>query len=422
MNNPSVAIIGAGLCGTLLSIYLAKNGMTPEVFEYRPDIRKLDNANGRSINMALSHRGIHALKKAGVFESVFPELIPMKGRMVHALDGEMNFQPYGVSNDQVIYSISRKRLNEILMNYAEGEYGVSFRFETKCVEVANHQITFSDGQKQFEEGFHYIFGTDGAFSKVRASMMKHDRFNYAQNFIPQGYKELSIKSLPNGKFQLEKNALHIWPRKNFMLIALPNVDGSFTCTLFLDFEGSPSFSTLKTESDVKRFFQEHFPDAYECMGGVEQEFFQNPTNSLVTISCSPWNVSNHTLLLGDAAHAIVPFFGQGMNASFEDVRLLFDFIDQNQTLDQAIEKFTDLRKPDTDAIAKMALENFVEMRDHVVNPMYLKKRRLEQTLEKDPTSNFQSRYTMVSFTDIPYAQVYEKGLQNQKILETLVKK
>lgn len=425
MSKEKVAIVGAGLCGSLLAVYFAKRGFDVDVFEYRKDLRDLEGSGGRSINMALSHRGIEALKEVGLYGNVQPHMIPMKGRFVHLEGGDTSFQPYGTQDHHVIYSISRKTLNEVLLSCAEEYESIDLYFEKKCIDydVNTQMLTFEDQRtdQMTQVKYDYVFGTDGAFSKVRQAMMKTDRFNYSQDYIPQGYKELCIPAGQGESFLIEKEALHIWPRKKFMLIALPNTDGSFTVTLFLDFDGEPGFDDLSTKEEVTKFFKKEFPDAYELMGNTEEQFFENPTSSLATIRCFPWNVEDHTLILGDAAHAVVPFFGQGMNASFEDVQLFFRKFDK-VGINQAIQGFSAQRKKDADAIADMALENFVEMRDSVSDPEYLKRRKIAQQLEKENPENFQSRYTMVSFTSIPYADVYQKGIENRRFIDEKLSK
>jgi kynurenine 3-monooxygenase len=322
MNKMPIVILGAGLAGSLLSILLKKAGFEVMVFEKRIDPRNSNIVEGRSINLALSHRGINALKYAGVYEQVAQDIIPMKGRMMHDKEGDLTFQAYG-KDEQSINSISRNELNKTLISEAEA-LGVDFRFAYKCekVNIDRNEIVVSNNDRyQTFEG-EVIIGTDGAFSAMRKAMMTRDRFNFQQHYIEHGYKELSMPPL-NGKFAMEPNYLHIWPRGNFMLIALPNPDLTFTCTLFFPFEGPVSFEQIQSSQDVSAFFKEYFGDTIPLIPDLEHQFEQNPTSSLVTLRCYPWSM-NRCLIMGDAAHAIVPFYGQGMNAAFEDCRIFME--------------------------------------------------------------------------------------------------
>lgn len=419
MSMPNIAIVGGGLCGSLLAAYLAKRNFKVDVYEYRRDCRTVDASAGRSINLALSHRGRQALSRVDLLKEIESICIPMKGRQLHHEDGKASFSPYGVRDDHVIYSVSRKILNERLLTCAETFDNVSLYFEHKCVgyDVPLRTLAFQHDNKRVEKSYDYVFGTDGAFSKIRQVMMKTDRFDYSQDYIPHGYKELTIDASPDGNYQMEPHALHIWPRKQFMLIALPNTDKSFTCTLFLDYESG--FDQLNTDAEIQSFFDKEFPDASTLIGNVTEQFHANPTSSLVTIRCAPWQIDKRTLLMGDAAHAIVPFFGQGMNASFEDVEVFSDLLD-DLGMEDAIAAFAKSRKKDADAIADMALENFIEMRDLVVDPDFVRRREIALKLEKEDPNHFQSRYSMVSFSSIPYAKVYQKGIENQKRIDKVL--
>src|SRR5688572_440063 len=323
--NKKIAIVGAGLVGSLLSIYLAKRGYNVSVYERRMDMRKHQIDGGRSINMALSNRGIRALNEIGLAALLKQNSIPMHGRVIHDVKGNLNFQPYGKSG-QFINSISRSGLNMVLMTEAE-KNGVEFFFEHRCtnVDIPNTTLTVKEHEAYYHKKYDVIIGTDGAFSSVRNAMQFTDRFEYSQSFIEHGYKELRIPPGEKGEFLFEPNALHIWPRESFMLIALPNPSMTFTCTLFLPFEGPASFSQLNSESAIQKFFEKNFPDALAVMPTLAEDFRDNATSSLVTIQCFPW-VRNNTLLMGDASHGIVPFFGQGMNAGFEDCRILNELL------------------------------------------------------------------------------------------------
>ncbi|HEU5292918.1 MAG TPA: NAD(P)/FAD-dependent oxidoreductase, partial [Cyclobacteriaceae bacterium] len=358
MSKPSnIAIIGAGLVGSLLSIYLRKRGYQVTVFERRGDMRKKGAEGGRSINLALSNRGIRALEEVGLAEPLKKVAIPMHGRVIHDRKGNLGFQPYG-KQGQYINSVSRSGLNIVLIDEAE-KLGVQFLFDARIthVDLEKTSITISrqsaTGSGQDVTNFDLIIGADGAFSAVRGALQFTDRFDYSQDYIDHGYKELTIPAGAGATFQIEKNALHIWPRESFMLIALPNPDGSFTCTLFFPFQGNVSFDKLKNDSDVHQFFAETFPDVLKLMPELLKDFNSNPTSSLVTIKCYPW-VRNKTVLIGDAAHGIVPFFGQGMNAGFEDCRILNELLDQHQeNWTSVLPAIQELRKPDTDAIAQL---------------------------------------------------------------------
>ena len=417
MNKQKVIIIGAGLSGSLLAIYLAKRGIAADVYESRGDLRKAEISAGRSINLALSNRGIAALKEIGLDEYLLAEAVPMHGRMIHSVDGATKLLPYSGRKNEYINSISRGGLNIALINEAEKYNGVKFYFNEKCAA-----FDCKTGAAKFESGKSAqgdtLIATDGANSVVRNAMLHGGipRFNFEQNWLEHGYKELHIPD-KNGVFQIEKNALHIWARGAFMMIALPNFDGSFTCTLFLAHKGENSFEQLTDKESLLVFFQTNFPDAIPPMPNLTEDFFANPTGNLGTIKCFPWNVGGKSLLLGDSAHAIVPFYGQGMNASFEDCRILNQLIEQHGTdWEKVFDEFTNVRKPNADAIAQMAEENFYEMRDAVADPIFQKKRELETKLEQTFPDYF-SKYSMVTFReDLPYKTAKEKGNAQDKLL------
>jgi kynurenine 3-monooxygenase len=413
-----ITIIGAGLVGSLLAVYLRKQGHAISIFEKRSDPRVGNIDHGRSINLALSHRGIKALKEAGVQASILEKAIPMKGRMIHDIKGKLSFIPYG-EQGQMIYSVSRSELNMLLIGEAE-KAGAEIQFGSAC-----HEIDFKNTALVIDqEGEHkkinadIIVGADGAFSAVRSAMQKHDRFNYSQQYIEHGYKELHIPA-KEGKHQLEKNALHIWPREKFMLIALPNSDGSFTCTLFLSHEGAVSFSKLKAGISVNKFFKKYFQDAYNMMPDLEKDFFANPTSSLATIKCAPWYFER-TMLIGDAAHAIVPFYGQGMNAGFEDCRILNQTITKYKSnWEKILPEYQKKRKENTDAIADLTLLNFIEMRDLVADPEFQLRKKIEAIIHKK-IPLYLPLYTMVTFTDIPYSEVLRKaGIEDAMMKEIM---
>ncbi len=400
----SVTILGAGLVGSLLAIILRKRGYEVAVYERRPDMRKAAIGAGRSINLAMSARGWKALDLAGLRQDMEALAIPMYGRYLHQADGTAAFQQYG-RNNEAIYSVSRGELNKKLMTLAERE-GVTIHFEHRCnnVDVATNTVYLQElngTEKTIQADL--LFGADGAFSALRNSYVHMDRVNASHHYLEHGYKELSIPPLADGSMQMEKNALHIWPRKNFMLIALPNTDGTFTCTLFFPFEGDPSFDKLKTKDDVMAFFKEQFPDAVPMMPTLLEDFFENPTSSLITTHIQPWHYKDKSALIGDAAHAIVPFYGQGMNAGFEDCTVLAGLMDKyGEDWTTILNEYDNKRKPNGDAVARLALLNFVEMRDKVADPAFLQRKKIEKELGKRYPGQFISVYEMVSFSHTPY--------------------
>jgi kynurenine 3-monooxygenase len=417
----TIAITGAGLVGSLAAIYLAKRGYQVSVFERRLDMRKHLIEGGRSINLALSNRGIRALEKIGLAQVLKDNAIPMHERAIHQVDGSMAYQPYG-KKGQYINSVSRGGLNMVLMTEAE-RLGVEFHFEHRCVGVdfSKTELTLQHYEAVKHKTFDLIIGADGTFSAVRGAMQLTDRFEYQQAYIEHGYKELRIPAGENGEFQLEPNALHIWPRESFMLIALPNPNYTFTCTLFLPFEGTNSFSKLRSDEAIQQFFETQFPDATALMPTLHEDFRDNPTGSLVTIRCYPW-VRHRTLLIGDAAHGIVPFFGQGMNAGFEDCRVLNDLLDQyHDDWKPVLHNFQAGRKPDADAIAQLALDNFIEMRDLVADDDFLLRKKIEARLHELYPEQWVPLYTMVTFRDdLQYSHAYTTGQQQKAIMDEVM--
>ena len=417
-----IAIIGAGLVGSLLSIFLARRGYRVSVFERRPDPRHHQDDEGRSINLALSTRGIRALETVRLAAEIEKIAIPMHGRMMHDTSGRLTFLRYG-KKDQYINSISRSGLNEMLIRKAE-ENNVSFFFQHRCSQIAleTSAVTFLQADSHSEtKPFDLVIGADGAFSAVRSAMQITDRFDYSQHYLEHGYKELHIPAAIAGGFQMEKNCLHIWPRESFMMIALPNQDGSFTCTLFLPFEGRLSFSSLKDGQQVRSFFDEAFPDVIPRMPRLAEDYDTNPTGSLVTIRCFPW-VRHNTFLIGDAAHAIVPFYGQGMNAGFEDCRILNQLLDEHDDeWPRVLDDFQTRRKEDGDAIAQLAFDNFIEMRDLVADPDFLLRKKIEAKLHELYPEKWIPLYSMVTFReDIRYSQAYRTGKKQERIMDDVM--
>ncbi|KAA3635856.1 MAG: FAD-dependent monooxygenase [Bacteroidetes bacterium] len=424
MSQQKVIIVGAGLAGSLLAIQMANRGFEVELYEKRPDMRKVDISAGRSINLALSNRGIAALNRVGMDEFIMAEAVPMPGRLIHSISGETNFQPYSGREGEYINSISRGGLNKALMDKAEAMDNVRIFFDQKCMGVDFQTASASFINEKTGEIIHasgdVVIGSDGANSAVRNEMMNIApklRFSFSQHYLDHGYKELSILPGEGGSFQMEKNALHIWPRGTYMLIALPNFDGSFTVTLFMPFEGEPGFNNLDTEAKVLDFFNEQFPDVVPLIPHLAEEFFENPSSSLATIKCYPWQVNGKSLLIGDSAHAVVPFYGQGMNASFEDCHELDKYIDQYGTdWKRVFGNYQKFRKKDADAIGDLAEENYFEMRAHVADPVFVLKRQLETKLE-DTFPGYFSKYSMVTFReDIPYSVAMNKGRAQDDLL------
>jgi kynurenine 3-monooxygenase len=409
MSTPTITIVGAGLAGSLLAIFAARRGFSVHVIERRPDPRGQTWVEGKSINLALSMRGLTALQSVGLREQVETFALPMAGRMMHGVEGETTYLRYGAEG-QSILSVSRRLLNETLLNAASDLPNVRYTFETKCadIDLETGRLTLESHGRTWNEEGGFVVGADGAFSAVRARMVRTDRFTYSQTFIEHGYKELTIQPGPDGDFQLDPLALHIWPRHEFMMIALPNPDRTFTCTLFLDWESEgPCFQKLRTDDEIQAFFTTWFADTVPLIPDLTQQFHRNPTSSLVYTSCWPWTVGRHTLLIGDAAHAVVPFYGQGMNAAFEDCRLLDEAWAHANTHDELADRaaeFAQARKPNADAIRDLALYNFIEMRSRVADPAFLHRRATEQALMKAFPETFSDLYSYVSFSNVPYVE------------------
>ncbi|MET2985379.1 FAD-dependent oxidoreductase [Aureibaculum conchae] len=424
----NILIIGAGLCGSLLALRLGQRGFNVGVYEKRPDLRKVDISAGRSINLAFSDRGIKAMKLVGLEEKVKPLCIPMNGRMLHDIDGNTVLAPYSGREHEYINSISRGDLNALLLDEAEALPNVTIHFNHKCTHV--------DFEKTEAHFYQYasktntsikvdaIFGTDGAGSVLRKSyyLGKKFLFSFSQDYLTHGYKELSILPAEKGGYKIDRNALHIWGRGDFMLIALPNLDGSFTVTLFLSYtDGEYNFNNLTTKEKVLEFFQKYFKDALDLMPHLADEFFENPTSPLGTVKCSPWHYKGNTLLMGDAAHAIVPFYGQGMNASFEDVVEFDNYLDDEKNWETIFKDFEKSRKKDTDAIADLAIDNFHEMKGHVNNAIFREKRKLEMALEKHFPEQYSSKYSLVTFNeDIGYYDAMTRGRAQDKALLNMI--
>ena len=425
----SVLIIGAGLCGSLLALRLGQRGFKVHVVEMRPDLRTVDISAGRSINLAFSNRGLKAIKLVGLESKVKSLCIPMHGRMVHDSDGNTFISNYSGREDESINSISRELLTALLLDEAEALENVTIEFQKRCTDVDfdNKKASFEDAVSGtgFTISADLIFGTDGAGSALRKSYFKERKFlfSFSQNYLTHGYKELTIQPDEKGDFKTYKNALHIWPRGDFMIIALPNLNGSFTVTLFLSYEsGTYNFNNLTTPEIVTEFFEKEFPDALELMPNLAVEFFENPTAPLGTVKCFPWNYKGHSLLLGDSAHAIVPFYGQGMNASFEDVVEFDAFLDTHEgDWEATFKDFQNHRKIDTDGIADLAIDNFHEMKDHVANPIFQEKRKIEMALEAKFPEVYHSKYSLVTFKEtIGYNEAMTIGRAQDKAILSML--
>ena len=423
MSSKSILITGAGLVGSLLAIYMNRRGYKVSIYEKREDPRKTLLEDGRSINLALSHRGIHALQKAGLEKIILANAIPMKGRMVHDVKGQTKFQPYG-EEGQYINSVSRGGLNRALIEYASQQEGIEFCFNQKCigVDIKTKIATFENFETGEEVKISYsiIAGSDGAFSQVRKSMQDELDFKTVIEKLPQGYKELHFPAGENSQHLIEKNALHIWPRGKFMLIALPNNDGSFTCTLFLPFEGENSFSSLKNKKELHDFFGIFFPDALSLIETIEDDYFDNEASFLSTIHTFPWVHQEKAFLIGDAAHAIVPFYGQGMNAGLEDVRILNELLDLwDDDWTKVLPEYQKARKPNADAIAELSMKNFIEMRDLVAEENFILRKKIESAIHKK-YKNYLPLYSMVTFSDLPYTEALAKGKEHDCMMSEIL--
>jgi len=425
MKKQTIHIVGGGLVGSLAAIVLAQRGFSVALYERRADMRKIVMSSGRSINLAVTARGLKALREVKIEEDVLKLAVSMKGRMLHDAEEKTTFVPYGQKESEVINSVSRGDLNKLLLAKADSYDNVEIFFNRRCenYELKTSVLTFVDEETKKQETVQaeVTIGTDGAGSVLRKAMLASVRNpQFSEEFLAHGYKELVIPAAPGGGFQMEKNALHIWPRKSFMLIALPNMDGSFTVTFFFAHEGKESFAALKNENDVTAFFSKIFPDAAKLMPSLAKDFFENPTGSMGTVKCAPWHIAGRAMLFGDAAHAIVPFFGQGMNCGFEDCSALGELLDKNLGWEATFSELEARRKPNADAIADMALENFVEMRDTVADAKFQLKKQIGFELEKRYSGKFIPRYAMVVFhPEIPYAEAKTRSIAQDKILDEL---
>jgi kynurenine 3-monooxygenase len=417
-HDDEIAVVGAGLAGCLLACFLARRGYRVTLYERRPDPRTGRVERGRSINLALSERGLDALRRIGLDQQVLADALPMRGRMIHPISGELNFQPYSVSGDRAINSISRGALNNALLDAATDRPGVRVAFEHRLAELdpKTGEMTFETPQGRVSATATIILGTDGAGSAVRGQLVARDEVTERLEFLDYGYKELTIPPR-DGDFALDPGALHIWPRGTSMMIALPNPDRSFTCTLFWPADGHGSFAALDDTASIERHFRTHYPDVPPLAPTLVEDYRYNPVGQLGTVHCTPWQVHGRVGVLGDSAHAMVPFYGQGANCAFEDVVELDRCLEETgDSWEQALPLFDARRKENAEAIAEMALANFVEMRDKVASPVFQLGKKIEHALERALPGRYVSRYELVSFSTVPYAQVRRRVRRQQQVL------
>lgn len=420
----NVSIIGAGLVGSLLGIMLSKKGYKVTVFEKRTDPRLHTLQNNRSINLALSYRGWQALESIGIAEKIKPIALPMYGRMVHSMSGQLSYQPYS-TDAKAIYSISRNKLNEVLLDTLEEPLQTRVLFDHRLLDVDESkpslQLMNETTGQLVRLRSDLIIGTDGIHSTLREKLVSRSFMQAQEEQLDQEYKQLTIPAASGGQWLLEKNALHIWPRNEFMLIALPNGDGTFTCTLFLQKMGNQTFKKLRTEADITGFFSTYFNDVADLIPDLTKQFKANPVSSLQTVHCTPWCHEDKIVLMGDAAHSIVPFYGQGMNAGFEDCLAFTHLLSSNLTTwGEVLAAFYQERKANTDAIAALSLQNFVEMRQKVADPQFLLRKSIDTHLGVNYASIWKPLYNMISFSDIPYAEALQIGRRQDEVLNRIM--
>ncbi len=423
----TATIVGAGLVGSLWAVYLSKAGYKVTIVEMRGDLRKTDISAGKSINLALSHRGWTAFKAVGVEKEIEEIAIPIPGREMHDEKGNLTYQPYG-QEGQFIYSVSRAGINCKMMDIAENYGKATIIYNKKCVgaDLENGIVYLKDTKtgERSDLKADVVFAADGAFSALRyKAMQKIDRFQYSQNYIEDGYRELLLPANEDGSYKLEKNRLHIWPRGRFMLMALPNEDGSFTCTLFMPHENHEySFDKINTDEEVDNFFKTVFPDFYELMPNVADVWEDHPLSSLAIIRCFPWT-SGKVALMGDAAHATVPFYGQGMNAGFEDCTALWRLMKKhNEDWPTIFKDYEIERKPEGDAVQDLSLYNYHVMRDYVADPQFLLQKKFERRIEQLFPDKYKPLYSQVSFSNIPYSEALKSGKEQSKTIKKLMEK
>lgn len=419
--NKKVTIVGAGLAGTLCALYLARRGYEIDLFESRADVRNSPTDYGRSINLALSCRGITGLKAMDLMPEVEKIIVPMRARAIHESNGEVHYQPFGRYSNEYINAISRTELNALLLDKAEQSKKIHLNFEKKLLKMDIHhkKLVFEakDGTRQ-EYTYERLIGADGAPSQIRETLKNEGVVEATRDFLSHGYKELSISK--KHTVGMAREHLHLWPRDSFMLLGNPNPDDSITGSLFLAHEGKDSFAELNSEENLVHFFKKEFPDAFDAMPHLVEEFFGNPTGTMSTIKCSPWYYRDECLLIGDAAHGVIPFFGQGMNSAFEDCRILNELLEQyNDDWNKVMPEFYQQRKPNTDAVAQMSMDNYHEIHSDIRNPHFILQKQVERALMAHYALNYVSKHVLVMFTNTPYAQALAHGVIQQKLLNTI---
>jgi kynurenine 3-monooxygenase len=419
----TVSILGGGLVGPMMAMLLSKRNIEVNIFEKRPDPRTNQQKSGRTVNLALSERGWQALRRIGLADKVKHEAIPMRGRLIHLQGGEEVFQAYG-NSEECIYSVSRGGLNKILIERASEDPNITFHFAKTCEDVylENAAIKIKDNNTQdvTYATADCIIGADGISSRIRTAIQDEIGMNFERKHINYGYKELTIPATATEKWALDKNVLHIWPRGTFMFMALPNADGSFTGTLYAPYSGEDSFDSLNSSEKLRAFFKKYFSDVEPLMESLENEFFNYPVSSLSSVNCYPWAFQDKALIIGDAAHAILPFYGQGMNSGFEDCVSLDTLMDETENIEELFATFQNQRKPNTDALAKLSYNNFLEMRDHVKSPQFLLRKKIDGLLGEKYSDIWTPLYTMVAFRNLPFEEIFEISQWQNRVLDKIM--
>lgn len=419
-----IAIVGGGLAGSLLALRLAQRGHQIDVYERRPDPRLRRGEEGRSINLGLSKRGIAALTEVGLREEVLSLAVPMEGRVIHGPDGHTRFQPYGKNRQEVLHSIDRNELNELLLDRAEAHPSVTLHFEHRCVGVdaAKRELRIEDAsRKESIVTADWVVGADGAFSRVREEMQRGQRANFHKEFLEWGYKELNLPARPDGSSQLRLHALHVWPRGHCLIVSHANRNGSHTLTLFLPFEGPDSFEQIRRPADVEALFAKYFPDLVPLLPELLDQWQTHPTGSLVTTRTAPWHLGDWIVLVGDACHAVYPFYGQGMNSAFEDCSALYRELERSHpTREAAFRAYESARRPHTDTLAQLSKENFIELRQRVQSPLFVLRKRLDVWLNRLAPSIWLPLYTMIAHTTIPYGDALVRARRQDRLLLSAV--
>jgi len=425
MKNENAIIVGGGLVGCLLAVYLSKRGYRVDVFDRNPDPRGAQANPGRAINLTICDRGFKALDKVGAGDLVRRISVPAYGRMIHSLNGELNYQPYG-NNGEAIYSVLRTDLGTTLMEFAEQQPNVEFHFDQKCVglELEPLKVEFEENgssrRKRWEAA--RVFGADGTFSAVRTLMQRMSRFNYSQEYLDQGYKELPVPESSQAAWSREKKVLHMWPRGRYVLLGFPNTDGSFTCSLHMPFEGNPSYASIKTANDVTAFFRAEFPDVVDEISDLVEKYFAHPPNPMLTVRCAPWTFEGKVALIGDAAHVLFPYYGQGANAGFEDCEFLMTCLEKHGDNWQAtFQEYEQTRKPNMDAIADMCAEHYVELRDLVGDSQFLLRKSVERKVNQMCPEKYVPLYSMIAFSDMSYREALRRDQEQRRIIDQLMR-